>query len=86
MPPEKKEEAVVKSVYSIQAGAFKNMENAESIRDMLAEELGRPVVIEEAEGFYKVLIPGFDRWKEAVDYMERVISLGFPGAFIHKNE
>jgi len=84
--PKEPEKELDMGRYSIQAGAFGNMERAVSVRDKLEKELGRKLVIDEAEGLFKVLIPGFSNWDEALRYLEKIRPVGYPGAFIRKNK
>lgn len=66
----------------IQVSAFINKINALSDQKRVTALTGRKFKVVEENGFYKVRLEGFSGRKEAEDYLPRLIRLGFPDAFI----
>jgi hypothetical protein len=66
----------------IQVSAFINKINALSDQKRITALTGRKFKVVEEKGFYKVRLEGFSGRKEAEDYLPRLIRLGFPEAFI----
>jgi len=73
------------SRYHIQVGAFRVLANATTVQTKLSALLGRPVVIIQENGYYKLRITGFTRYTTASTFLQKVFRQGFPDAFIHKN-
>jgi cell division protein FtsN len=60
----------------LQAGAFRDENNAVRLRDKLSATINKPVVIVPEEGYYKVRVTGF----ETLEEIEKMIAaLGFLG-------
>jgi hypothetical protein len=73
------------SRYHIQVGAFRVQANAKTVQSKLSAILGRPVIIIQENGYYKLRITGFTRYTTASTFLQKIFRQGFPDAFIHKN-
>lgn len=88
---EKKEDSKLQGVrnkkplpgtYGIQIGAFNNYENAMKSRVRLIDALAKDVFLYEEDGFFKVMITGFNDLKAAKEFLPTVKGRGFVEAFI----
>lgn len=70
------DERAILSQLSIQAGAFRNVENAKALRERLSFMVSKPVVIVSEDGYYKVRITGF---KDRQDLEKLLPVLGMLG-------
>jgi len=73
-------------VFCVQAGAFKNLENAREHKAFLSEKYNEKVIITEAVQedsiYYKVKVIGFKTLEEAKKYALELIEIGIHGVFI----
>lgn len=79
---DKKPDAISPQGTSVQVGAFISKANAVAAQRRLNEVTGRQCVILFEQGFYKVRVPGFRDRLEAASYVPKLVSNGFPEAFV----
>lgn len=88
--PKKKTETEVQAKilpsgkYSVQVGAFDTEESANLVRDKLAKDTERPVMVFPEDGYYKVRITGYATFREAARDIPLMEEKGYSGAFVAK--
>jgi hypothetical protein len=73
------------SRFHIQVGAFRVQANAIAAQAKLSASIGHTMVIIFEDGLYKLRITGFNSFRTASGFRQKVIRLGYEDAFIHKN-
>ncbi|HNX44352.1 MAG TPA: SPOR domain-containing protein [Bacteroidales bacterium] len=71
--------------YVVQAGAFKKQFNAKNVKKHIASQYNeKEVAIVSAQGYYKVLVAGYNSKAEAMAMRNSLRENGYPEAFIRK--
>jgi cell division protein FtsN len=71
----------MKGVY-IQVGAYKSEGNAMTMEEKLKDAFDLPVAVTVEDGYHKVRLMGFDTRDEAVRFIPKLVSKGFPEWYV----
>jgi len=67
---------------SIEIGAFKNMVDANALKERLFDSLYKPILILREDGYYKVRITGFENQNELDKFIPSLQTFGFKDVWI----
>jgi hypothetical protein len=75
-----------KNDFIIQVGAFGLEKNANKIEQELIKATGHPVYVLFEGGYYKVQVDGFKGWKQAQEFLPKIIDLGYKEAYVKRSK
>jgi hypothetical protein len=67
-------------------GAFGLEKNANKIEQELIKATGHPVYVLFEGGYYKVQVDGFKGWKQAQEFLPKIIDLGYKEAYVKRSK
>ena len=70
--------------FVIQVGAFAKEKNANRIKEELNKTTTHPIYILFEDGYYKLQIDGFKGWKQASEFLPKIIGQGYSEAYIKR--